>query len=124
MVNRATAANWMLVVPALPPALVIFLALVGPHVLDYVTASNPDPYLRDRELSNLSFTVVAISWVFSVAVGCAVLLIDGVLIVTGFASLRQWRVWASVILAAVDTFLPIGVLVLFIIVARGLLRML
>ena len=124
MVNRAAAANWMIVVPALPPVLAILLALFGPPVLHYVTASNPDPYLRARDQSNLTFVAVALTWVFSVAVGCVVLLIDGVLITKGSVSLRQWRVLASVILAVLDVLLPIGILALFIIVVRGLMKML
>jgi hypothetical protein len=119
MITSETAATWMLVVPALPPALAVFLALFGPRILDHLTALKPD-----RTLEDLKFMLVAVCWSFSVAVGCVVLLIDGVLIIKGFVSFGQWRVLASGILAAVDVLLPIVVLALFAAAFRGLMKML
>ncbi|HEX7956683.1 MAG TPA: hypothetical protein VF508_07070 [Pyrinomonadaceae bacterium] len=124
MLEPAAVADWILVVTALPPALAAFLVLFGRRIIHHVTASNSDRHLRDRVRSNLSFRAIASAWVFSVAVGCAALLIDWVLIHKGLASLGQWRVLASVILAAADAFLPVGVLVLFVLAMRGLFKML
>jgi hypothetical protein len=124
MLEPAAVADWVLVATALPPALAAFLALFGRRIIHHVTASNSDRHLRDRERSNLSFRVVASAWVFSVAVGCAALLVDGVLIREGHASLGQWRVLASVILVAVDVLLPVGVLVIFGLAMRVLFKML
>ena len=101
MVKPPTAANWMLVVPALPLALTALLILF-----------------------DLPLALVASALVFSMAVGCATLLIDGVLIIKGTVSLGQWRVLASIILAAVDVALPPAILALVGHVLRGLLKML
>lgn len=52
------------------------------------------------------------------------LLIDAALIIKGSVSLRQWRVLASIILAAADVLLPLVFLAIVGIVIRGLLKML
>ena len=95
------AANWLLVVPALPLALNACLILL-----------------------DILLELLAVAFVFSVVVGCAVLLVDAVLIIKGSVSLRQWRVLASVILAAADVLLPLIFLAMVGIVIRGLLKML
>jgi hypothetical protein len=122
MANPNTAANLMLVAAALPPALAVLLALFGPLILHRATASAPNEYLRYREESNRSFMMISLCWIFSVTVGCVALLVDGVLIFKGFASLSQWQVLASVILAAADVLLPVGFLVIFLLAMRGLLK--
>lgn len=101
MVKPPTAANWMLVVPALPLALIAFLILF-----------------------DLPLALIAAALAFSVAVGCAMLLIDGVLIIRGSVSLGQWRVLASIILAAVDVVLPPVFVAAVGHVIRGILKML
>ena len=101
MEKSPRAANWLLVVPALPLALNACLILF-----------------------NLLLELLVVAFVFSVVVGCAVLLIDAVLIIKGSISLRQWRVLASIILAAADVLLPFIFLALMGVVIRGLLKML
>lgn len=91
----------MLVVPALPLALTALAILF-----------------------DLPLALIAAALVLSVAVGCAVLLVDGVLIIKGSVSLGQWRVLASIILAAVDVFFPPVFVALVGVVIRGLLKML
>jgi hypothetical protein len=101
MEKSPRAASWLLVVPALPLALNACLILF-----------------------DILLELLAVSFVFSVVVGCAVLLIDAVLIIKGSVSLKQWRVLASIILAAADVFLPLIFLAIVRILIRGLLKML
>ena len=91
----------MLVVPALPLALIAFFLLF-----------------------DLPLALLAGALAFSVAVGCAMLVIDGVLIIKGSVSLRQWRVPVSIILAAADVVFPPVFVALVGHVIRGLLKML
>ena len=91
----------MIVVPALPPALIALLILL-----------------------DLPLALIVAALALSMAVGCAVLLIDGVLIIKGSVSPRQWRVPVSIILAAVDVALPPVLVALVGRVIRGLFKML
>ena len=101
MEKSPRAANWLLVVPALPLALNACLILL-----------------------DILLELLAVAFVFSVGVGCAVLLVDAVLIIKGSVSLRQWRVLASIILAAADVLLPLIFLAMLGTVIQGLLKML
>ncbi len=75
-------------------------------------------------LFDIQLELLAVALVLSVVVGCAVLLIDAVLIIKGSVSLRRWRILASIILAAADVLLPLIFLAMVGIVTRGLLKML
>lgn len=101
MVKPPAAANWMVVVPALPLALTAFLIQL-----------------------DLSLSLIAAALVFSVLVGCAMLLIDVVLIIKGSVSLGQWRVLVSIILAAIDVSFPPVFVALVGRALRGLFKML
>ncbi|HEX8560862.1 MAG TPA: hypothetical protein VF668_22400 [Pyrinomonadaceae bacterium] len=101
MEKSPRAANWLLVVPALPLALNACLILF-----------------------DILLELLAVTFLFSVVVGCAVLLVDAVLIIKGSVSLRQWRTSASIILAAADVTLPLIFLAIVGLAIRGLLKML
>lgn len=101
MEKSPRAANWLLVAPALPLALNACLILF-----------------------DILLELLAVAFVFSVVVGCAALLIAAALIIKGSVSLRQWRVLASIILAAADVLLPLVFVAIVGIVIRGLLKML
>jgi hypothetical protein len=75
-------------------------------------------------LLDILLELMVVAFVFSVVVGCAVLLIDGVLIIKGSVSLRQWRVLASIVLAAVDVALPPILVALIGRAIRDILKML
>ena len=75
-------------------------------------------------LLDILLELMVVAFVFSVVVGCAVLLIDGVLIIKGSVSLRQWRVLASIVLAAVDVLLPPILVALIGRAIRDILKML
>jgi hypothetical protein len=112
--NRTTAAKWMLVLSALPAALVLFLIIFGSSILRLVEASSPNPYLADQSSSNLLFFMIVLSWLFSLVTGCVVLIIDCVLILRKFVSLKQVPIIVSVFLALADVVFPVGIVLLII----------